>query len=1457
VRFISKLLQKHADDSVADSVPLTVRWRRLRAAYRVANLATHHVLGFTIKLTILVYFLFAILILVLRYAILPNIDMYKGDIEQAASKLTGNQVSIARIYASWSGLHPSLFLGDVQLRDHQGRQVLSLPSISATLSWWSLPTASLRLQSLEIIRPDLAIRRDADGLLHVAGMVIDPAKEGDSAGAEWLLSQREIVIRQGRLNWTDQLRGQPGQPEQSQQSQQAELALEDVNLVLRNKWQRHRFALVATPPAALGQALDVRGNFVHPRFTPRISDLTLWKGELYADIKSADLAALNSSMKSSLNTHDSSSLQLQQGTGSVRAWFNLDHARLAGFTADVALTDVALRAAPDLPLLDLQHLNARISADEVLVAGADDGTPTFGLHGHALALSNLTLKTRDGLTLAPTSLSERHVAAAAGKPASTAVAVKTIDLQALAQLAAYAPLTAPQRQLLFDLALRGSLQDFSLAWQGALPTVQSYSVKGKVVGLGWQAQAARSASAATPDALALPALPGVDNLTGAIDASERGGTLKVNSSNLSLQMPAFFSEPAMPFDQLDVQARWSFEANEHVRLQLDKMSFLQQGLSGTLSGSHLIAIGGMGSTGNTADADAAGAGAGASKPAVSAESGAGPGFADFSGTLNNFDLKTINRYLPLQTPPDLRAWLSGALEDGLAQDVTLRLRGDLSQFPFDGASKSDKNRGQFRVAGRIQNGKLNYAPGEFAKDGKAPLWPQAQNIKGSFLFERARMEIKGDTARTGGVALSNVKAVIADLNAKDLLLDIDGTASGQLQEHLNYVAASPVLEWIGNFTEDIKASGNTKLALKLHLPLSHLLESKVIGSLQLQNNDVVLFEDMPALVGASGKIEFNEKGVTLNRLGGTFLGGPMAISGGSLPDDSIQVRLAGSVVGDALGKAYPSSPVMQRLATRFNGSARYNGLITANGHRVQVAIDSNLVGLGLDFPAPANKAASDSIALKFSLSSDGANAGGLMRDEIRIALGSSVAARYQRTKQGKEPWQVVRGGIGANVPAPQPDGGMMISADMKLLDVDAWIGAVNAIAGPANGGNGSNGSNGANEVQGSISNGAASDGATIAQYIVPDTIAARAGSLIVGARKLDNVVLGGSNLNGTWQANIDSTQVAGHISVSQTANGSGLGKVTARLASLIIPESAAADVRDLLEGKDNAKSIPALDIVAERFELFGKQLGRLNLQANNAMASTGREWRISKLSLANPDGVLTGSGKWVRKDGKNNSSLNFVLDIVDAGKLLDRFGFIDTVRHGKGKLSGDIAWMGLPYSFDIASLSGLLNLDVDTGQFLKQDPGAAKLLGVLSLQALPRLLKLDFRDVFSEGLAFDGITATAVITNGVLKTDNLKMHGVAATVLMSGSADLARETSNLDIVVIPEFNLGTGPLVYALAVNPVIGIGGFLAQLFLRAPMMKALTYQMKITGPWKSPSVAKVEGGKFDPEAFKINELK
>jgi uncharacterized protein (TIGR02099 family) len=1394
-------MQKQVEETVTGDAPLAVRWHRIRSAYRLCNLATHHVLGFTLKLALLLYFAFAILFLVLRYAVLPNIDHYKGHIERAASAAVGNPVSIERIYASWNGLRPSLFLGDVRLRNARGEQVLTLPSVSATLSWWSVVTLDARFDALELIRPDLDVRREADGRLYAAGLVIDLQQKSDGKGADWLLSQREIVIREGRVAWTDKLRGAPP------------LALENVSVVLRNQWRRHQFALKATPPAQLAAPLDLRADFSHPAFARRVSDVSLWKGELYTDIRNTDLAAWK--------TYADYPFELSSGVGTLRSWVSVDQARVTGFTADIGLAHLAARFGDELPALDLQQLSGRVAAREEVpssvVAALKPGARVqgrFGARGHSVELSDLALTTSDGLVMAPTSLSERFVAAAGGKPDKMSLSARLLDLQTLAGLAERLPMSEHQRKLLADFAPRGRLQNFSAEWEGAYPALTSYRVKGELSGLGLKPQPPRlpqPKTATSPAIAGMPAIPGFDNLSGAIDASDKGGSFSLNSEQLVLQMPDYFSEPSMPFDRLNLQARWSFQPDNQLLFQIDAMDFVQQGLSGTLSGSHTMPL-----------------------------AGKGMGKVDFTGTLNGFQINRIERYLPMQTPPDLRAWLSGALEGGMAQDVSIRLRGDLAHFPFRGDTPAERARGEFRVAGRIDDGKLNYSPGHYAKEGKdkdgkpLPLWPQAEHIKGSFVFERARMEIRGDTATTGGVALSGVKAVIPDLGAHDSTLEIDGNAAGPMQEYMKYMAASPVLEWISHFTDETVASGNAKLALKLRLPLQHMIDAKVVGSLQLQNNDIVLFNDLPPVQGSQGKIEFNERGVNLNALAGTFLGGPVSITGGTQRDNSIIVKLGGSLTADGFRKNYPA-PMMQRLASHFNGSARYTGTITAREHQVQVQVDSTLAGLALDLPAPVKKAAADSMPLRFVLTNTTGADPAVQHDDIRIALGNNIAARYLRQKNGKAPWHLLRGGIGVNNPAPEPESGMMFNVNLRALNVDNWLDFGDAVAGKP-------------EPAKTAVPATLADSADLSQYVLPDAIAARASELVVGDRKLENVVVGLSHQKQQWQATIDATQVSGYLTWNESSTGQGLGKVTARLSSLIIPESAANDVQDLLDGKSAAATIPALDIIADRFELFNKPLGRLELQASNALMSNVREWRVNKLSLANADGELKGTGKWVSNNGEHNTTLNFGLDIIDAGKLLDRFGFAGTLKGGKGKLSGDIAWKGLPYSFDIPSLSGKIDMNVEKGQFLKQDPGAAKLLGVLSLQALPRLLKLDFHDVFSEGLAFDGISASASINHGIARTDNLKMHGVAATVLMDGSADIANETTNLHVVVIPEVNLGTAPLVYALAVNPVIGIGSFLAQLFLSAPVMKALTYQMQVTGPWKAPVVTKLESGKLEP---------
>jgi uncharacterized protein YhdP len=173
-------------------------------------------------------------------------------------------------------------------------------------------------------------------------------------------------------------------------------------------------------------------------------------------------------------------------------------------------------------------------------------------------------------------------------------------------------------------------------------------------------------------------------------------------------------------------------------------------------------------------------------------------------------------------------------------------------------------------------------------------------------------------------------------------------------------------------------------------------------------------------------------------------------------------------------------------------------------------------------------------------------------------------------------------------------------------------------------------------------------------------------------------------------------------------------------------------------------------------------------------------------------------------------------------------------------MEGQVAWTGSPITPDYPSMTGDFTVDVENGQFLKADPGIAKLLGVLSLQSLPRRLTLDFRDVFSEGFPFDFFRGDIAIEQGIAITNNLQMKGVNAAVLMEGRADIARETQDIKVVVIPEINAGTASLI-ASVINPAVGIGTFLAQMFLRKPLTEAATQEFHIDGNWADPKITRV----------------
>jgi uncharacterized protein YhdP len=190
--------------------------------------------------------------------------------------------------------------------------------------------------------------------------------------------------------------------------------------------------------------------------------------------------------------------------------------------------------------------------------------------------------------------------------------------------------------------------------------------------------------------------------------------------------------------------------------------------------------------------------------------------------------------------------------------------------------------------------------------------------------------------------------------------------------------------------------------------------------------------------------------------------------------------------------------------------------------------------------------------------------------------------------------------------------------------------------------------------------------------------------------------------------------------------------------------------------------------------------------------------------------------------------------------LLGRLGYVDAVRRGTAKLSGDLRWQGPPTGLHYPSLTGKMTVVAEKGQFDKLEPGVGKLLGLISLQSLPRRLTLDFRDIFSDGLAFDSIDSKLAVDHGIMRTvEPLRIFGPAAQIEIEGETDLRDETQDLRVVVRPEVG-GLAAVGAAALVNPAVGAAALVANTVLKKPLNRLFSYRYHVTGTWSEPQVNK-----------------
>ena len=780
--------------------------------------------------------------------------------------------------------------------------------------------------------------------------------------------------------------------------------------------------------------------------------------------------------------------------------------------------------------------------------------------------------------------------------------------------------------------------------------------------------------------------------------------------------------------------------------------------------------------------------------------GKGPGEIDFSARLTRADARQVYRYFPLIVGEPLRAWLRDSLLAGTSDDARLTLKGDLARFPF-----ADGKSGTFLLTVKANDTTLDYAGS----------WPRLVGVEAALRFEGARMSIEASRGRILGAALGRTTATIANLATEHPQLEIEGEASGSTDEFLRFVAASPVAAWIDHAADGASATGNGRLALRLGIGLGRDEIASIAGDYQFADNELRI-KGAPALAHVNGKLTFTERTLSGSDLKLETLGGPARVSIASR-EGTVSISGTGQASLAAVQREFAMP-----LAERFTGTTDWQLALEMRRELASWTLESSLRGAAVDLPQPLGKQAAGAMPLKVTRRPVPSDAN---RDVVMIDYGKETRLVLQRQGEGASS-RIERGllllGKAANAVAQPERAGLTIRGDLPHVNVDEWL-----------------------ALQGA----AAADQARHGAGFVVEAVDLEAGALVALGRRFESMTLSARHAADRWRLRFSSRQADGTAEWEPAGSKLANGRFTAALVQLdfnAMRDAATGEPVRNERREGSANPWPEIDIRAERFIARAGNLGRMELSAR----PEGADWRVSRFALVNDGGRIDAKGGWRMLGAMQQTDFDVEVDLTDTPAFLSRMGLPAALKGAPARLEGTLGWNGAPTDFEYEKLTGRFTLKAGAGQFTKLDPGVGKLLGVLSLQALPRRIALDFRDVFSEGFAFDTVTGTVRVANGVMHTDDLTLAGPAAKVTLAGDADLASETQALTVRVQPSLSsvVSTGAgaaAVMLLAANPLVGAavgaGTLLAQKIMKDPIEQMFSYEYSVKGAWSDPQVERV----------------
>jgi uncharacterized protein (TIGR02099 family) len=712
--------------------------------------------------------------------------------------------------------------------------------------------------------------------------------------------------------------------------------------------------------------------------------------------------------------------------------------------------------------------------------------------------------------------------------------------------------------------------------------------------------------------------------------------------------------------------------------------------------------------------------------------------------------------------------------------------------------------GHTRNARMVLRGPLDHYPfsdgsGEFRIDipahqarlRYAPDWPEITGIEGSVIFKGKGMSIHAHAGMIEGVSLPKVTVHIDDLFQNQTRVVIDGEANGPLPGYLNFIAHSPVARAIGHTTDAMRGKGDARLQLHIDLPLENMDRFSVNGQLHLAGNRIDPGSDLPTLDAVEGALSFTQNQLTAQNLAVKVLGKPARLNLTSQPGGALQADLSGSARGADLDLWLPPW-----ITQRLKGQSNYRARIRLNDGSPVFELESDLSGMEIALPAPLDKPPTAPLPLKLRSRAEGKGRLSLLQ------LGEVV---HVRMNSGDGPDRLaLRLGRGDLHMPEQP--GIVVSGKLDALDIDHWRAVLPAATGAT-----------------------AATGPTLIDLSVDE--------LVLLDRIWHEAHFRLKPVKEGYTLSLDSREAKSGSLSFKPGHAGVAPRFDARFDALTVPQSITRPTPD---------APPPHEVIEGQLEINqltieGRALGQLNMGFRQIPAGT----EVTRLSLEN-SGLKVNASGFLASHPRRTSRFAGEISTPDIGRLADSLGYPAKLRGGDAKLQvHKLEWSGggVPH---LTKASGVFDLQVGKGQFLKLDPGVARLLGILSLQALPRRITLDFRDIFSEGFAFDRIQANhIVLAQGAAYLKEASMEGPAAKVQMNGVVNLAREDLRLRIMVEPRID-DTVAIASGLAGGPAVAAGVYLAQelakRLLDDPIGQITRFDYQVSGRWDDPKIEKIK---------------